>query len=240
MKGLGTVDGIFSLRQMMEKYREKQKTLHMVFIDLEKAYDRVPREEVWRGLRERGVQEKYARVIKECYRKVTTRVKSTVGATDEFKVGVGLHQGSALSPLLFNIVFDVITESVREEPPWCIIYADDVVLVAESRVGVERKLEEWRNALESRGMKISRTKTEYFTTDLIENQDETVRLDGEELKRVRNFKYLGSVVDATVDTEKEVNYRIQCGWNNWRKVSGVICDRRVPGKLKGKVHKATW
>ena len=71
------------------------------------------------------------------------------------------------------------------------------------------------------------------------NQDETVRLDGEELKRVRNFKYLGSVVDATADTEKEVTYRIQCGWNDyWRKVSGVICDRRVPVKLKGKVHRA--
>ena len=99
-------------------------------------------------------------------------------------------------------------------------------------------MEEWRNALESRGMKISRTKTEYFTTDSNGNQDVTVRLDGEELKRARNFKYLGSVVDATVDTEKEVNYRIQCGWNNWRKVSGVICDRRVPVKLKGKVHRA--
>ena len=238
MKGLGTIDGIFSLRQMMEKYREKRKTLHMVFIDLEKAYDRVPREEVWRGLREKGVQEKYVKVIKECYKDVMTSVRSTVGKTDEFKVGVGLHQGSALSPLLFNIVFDVITENVREEPPWCIIYADDVVLVAESRVGVERKLEEWRNALESRGMRISRTKTEYFTTDLNRNQDETVRLDGEDLKRVKNFKYLGSVVDATADTEKEVNYRIQCGWNNWRKVSGVICDRRVPVRLKGKVHRA--
>ena len=237
MKGLGTVDGVFSLRQIMEKYREKRKNLHMVFIDLEKAYDRVPREEVWRGLRERGVQEKYVRVIKECYRDVTTSVRSTVGKTDDFKVRVGLHQGSALSPLLFNIVFDVITENVREEPPWCLIYADDVVVVAESKVEVERKLEEWRNALESRGMKISRTKTEYFTTDLNGNQDVTVRLDGEELKRARNFKYLGSVVDNTADTEKEVNYRIQCGWNNWRKVSGVICDRRVPVRLKGKVHR---
>ena len=46
----------------------------------------------------------------------TTRVRSTVGTTDSFHLKIGLHQGSALSPLLFNILFDVITENVREEP----------------------------------------------------------------------------------------------------------------------------
>ncbi|XP_037802998.1 uncharacterized protein LOC119597491 [Penaeus monodon] len=82
MKGIGTVDGIFSLRQTMEKYQEKQRVQHMVFIDLEKAYERVPCQEVWRGLRERGVQEKYVRMIQECYKDVTTRVRSTVGMTE--------------------------------------------------------------------------------------------------------------------------------------------------------------
>ncbi|XP_063590454.1 uncharacterized protein LOC134767383 [Penaeus indicus] len=131
----------------MEKHHEKQKVLHLAFIDLEKAYDRVPRQEVWRGLRERGVQEKYVRIVQECYKDVTTKVRSTVGTTDSFHVQVSLHQGSALSPLLFNIVFDVITENVREDPPWCILYADDIVLVTESRRTPERKLEEWRVAL---------------------------------------------------------------------------------------------
>ena len=189
MTGLGTVDGIFSLRQNMEKHREKQKVLHVVFIDLEKAYDRVPRQEVWRSLRERGVPEKYVRIVQECYKNVTTRVRSTVGTTDSFQVKVGLHQGSALSPLLFNIVFDVIIEDVREEPPWCVLYADDIVLVTEERRHLDRKLEEWRVALENRGMKIGRSKTEYFTTDASGDQQATIRLNGEMLKRVKSFKY---------------------------------------------------
>jgi len=189
------VDGIFSLRQNMEKHREKQKVLHMVFIDLEKAYDRVPRQEVWRSLRERGVPEKYVRIVQECYKNVTTRVRSTVGTTDRFQAKVGLHQGSALSPLLLNIVFNIITEAVREEPPWCVLYADDIVLVTEERRQLERKLEEWRVALENRGMKISRSKTEYFTTDTSGDQQATSRLNGEILKRVKSFKYLGSMVE---------------------------------------------
>ena len=238
MRGIGTVDGIFTLRQIMEKHRERQKTLHMAFIDLEKAYDRVPRQEIWRCLRERGVMEKYVRMIRELYRNVKTSVRSAVGRTENFQVRVGLHQGSALSPLLFNIVLDVLTENVREEPPWCLFYADDIVLLARNREELERKLERWRYALESRGLKISRKKTEYMTTELDGDQQATIKLGGENIKRVHEFKYLGSVMDGAGDMEKEINNRIQCGWNNWRKVSGVICDRKVPIRLKGRVHKA--
>ena len=59
-------------------------------------------------------QEKYVRLIKEMYIDVKPRVRSCVGTTEGFEVKVGLHQGSALSPFMFKIVFDVLTRGVRQ------------------------------------------------------------------------------------------------------------------------------
>ena len=214
----------------------------MVFIDLEKAYGRVPREELWRCLREKVVPENYVRLIKEMYRDVKTRVRSGVGTTDGFEVKVGLHQGSELSPFLFKIVFDVLTRGVRQGVPWSMMYADDVVLCGETSGEVERLLEEWRVALESGGMRISRAKTEYMMTpaaphDQDREQRVEVRLDGEVIKSVDGFKYLGLTITVDGSEEREVTRRIQAGWKNWREVSGVLCDERMPVKLKGKVYK---
>ena len=92
------------------------------------------------------------------YRDVKTGVKSGVGTTEGFEVKVGLHQGSALSPFLFNIVFDVLTRGVRRGVPWSMMYADDVVLCGETSGEVERRLEEWRVALVAAGERRSEDK----------------------------------------------------------------------------------
>ncbi|KAK3514089.1 hypothetical protein QTP70_003206 [Hemibagrus guttatus] len=81
--------------------------------DLEKAYDRVPREELWYCMRKSGVAEKYVRVVQDMYERSRTVVRCAVGQTEEFKVEVGLHQGSALSPFLFAIVMDQLSEEAK-------------------------------------------------------------------------------------------------------------------------------
>ena len=88
-----TIDAIFGLRMLMEKWRKGQKVLYCVFIDLEKAYDRVPREELWECLRLVGTSECYVRVIKDMYDRARTAVRSAAGLTEEFEVAVGLQQG---------------------------------------------------------------------------------------------------------------------------------------------------
>ncbi|KAK3506247.1 hypothetical protein QTP70_012801 [Hemibagrus guttatus] len=231
-----TTDAIFALRILMEKYRDGQKELHCVFVDLEKAYDRVPREELWYCMRKSGVAEKYVRVVQDMYERSRTVVRCAVGQTEEFKVEVGLHQGSALSPFLFAIVMDQLSEEVRQESPWTMMFADDIVICSESREQVEENLERWRFALERRGMKVSRSKTEYMCVNEREGSG-TVRLQGEEVKKVLEFKYLGSTVQSNGECGKEVKKRVQAGWNGWRKVSGVLCDRKISARIKGKVYR---
>ncbi|KAK3558644.1 hypothetical protein QTP86_022969, partial [Hemibagrus guttatus] len=87
-----TTDAIFALRILMEKYRDGQRELHCVFVDSEKAYDRVLREELWYCMRKSGVAEKYVRVVQDMYERSRTVVRCAVGQTEEFKVEVGLHQ----------------------------------------------------------------------------------------------------------------------------------------------------
>ena len=162
MQGRSTTKAIFCLRMLLEKWTEGQKAVHCVFIDLEKAYDRVPREELWECLRLAETSECYIRMIKDMYDGATTAVRSAAGLTEEFKVGVGLHQNSALSPFRFAIIMDKLTEDIRKDAPWDIPFADDIVLSRQNHWELEDALEIWQNALEKRVLKERGSKTEYL------------------------------------------------------------------------------
>ena len=231
----GTTDAMFALRMLMEKYREGQRELHCVFVDLKKAYNRVPREELWYCMRKSGIVKKYIQLVQDMYEGSETVVRCAVGTTESFKVKVGLHQRSALSPFLFAVITDRLTDEVRREPLWMMLFADDIVIFEETREEVERRLKSWKYALERRGMKISRSKTEYLCING-GNDKETVKMEDTKVPRVKEFKYLVSTVQESGGCEREVKKRVQEGWNGWRRVSGVICDKRLPARVKGKVY----
>ena len=83
MPGKGTTNSMFALRMLMEKYREGQRGLHCVFVDLEKAFDKVPREELWYCMKKSRIVKKYVRLVQDMYEGSETVVRCAIGTTEK-------------------------------------------------------------------------------------------------------------------------------------------------------------
>jgi len=90
------------------------------------------------------------------YTGAKTVIRTVYGNSSSFEVNVGMHQGSALSPLLFVIVMEAISRKFRVALPWELLYADDLVVIAETEEGLIKRLDEWKNNGENRGMRVNR------------------------------------------------------------------------------------
>ena len=93
------------------------------------------------------------------YEGAQTVVRTTEGDSKAFNVKVGLHQGSVLSPLLFVIVMEMISRELRAGLPLELLYADDLILMAESEESLRDKIVKWKSGLEAKGLKLNTGKT---------------------------------------------------------------------------------
>ena len=159
MPGRGTTDAIFIARQVQEKFLSVNKPLYFAFVDLEKAFDRVPRLVLWWAMRKVGVDEWIVRLVQAMYSNARSRVRVGECYSDDFCVNVGVHQGSVLSPLLFIIVLEALSREFRTGCPWELLYADDLVIIAESVDVLRKKLGTWKSNMENKGLRVSMKKT---------------------------------------------------------------------------------
>ena len=164
--GRGTTDAIFVVRQLQEKFRANKKPLYFCFVDLEKAFDRVPRKVIWWAMRKLGVEEWLIRVVQAMYNNSKSRVRVNGQLSDVFNVNVGVHQGSVLSPLLFILVMEALSREFRTGVPWELLYADDLVIVAETLELCIEKYKAWKLALENKGLHVNTKKTKFMVSDV--------------------------------------------------------------------------
>ncbi|GJW49720.1 retrovirus-related pol polyprotein LINE-1 [Tanacetum coccineum] len=214
MPGRSSIEAIHLIRSLMEKYWGRQRDVHLAFIDLEKVYDSVPRDVIWKTLIDKGASRRYIKVIRDMYNGAKTRVRTSIGNTEFF--------------------------SVEEDIPWCMIFADDIMLVSESAKGLNDRLENWREALEANGLRVSREKTEYLRCDfsnseIAHNKEVEVCIGDKILQPKESFRYLGSMLHKSGRIDEDVAHRIK-GSGGRQHESFVI--EIVPLNLKGKFYRS--
>ena len=158
-RGKSCTDAIFIIRRLQERYMEKKKKLFHIFVDLQKAFDRVPRDVIRWALRRQKVPEHLINLVMSLYVDTTSKVCVAGGMSEDFGIGVGVHQGSALSPLLFILVMEEATKDRRKGGLMEMLYADDLVLTGGSKEEVEEMFKKWKEDMESKGLKVNIQKT---------------------------------------------------------------------------------
>ena len=167
-KGYRTTDNIFCLKSIINKYINNTKgKLYACFIDFRKAFDCVWREALFYKLLKLGIDGNFYQIIKSMYTSTTAKVKLANGVSDVFSPNMGIKQGDCLSPLLFNLFINDISDHLVNTDPVKIgnidlshlLFADDLLLLSKSKTGLQNALDSLYNYCDTWGLTVNLQKT---------------------------------------------------------------------------------
>ncbi|KAK3534027.1 hypothetical protein QTP86_000639 [Hemibagrus guttatus] len=211
----GTLDQLYTLHRVLEGSWEFAQPVHMCFVDLEKAFDRVPRGILWEVLWEYKVHGPLLRAIRSLYNRSRSLVRIASCKSDLFPVHVGLRQGCPLSPVLFIVFMDRISRRSQglegvgfgDHRISLLIFADDVVLLVPSSLDLQHALGRFAAECKAAGMTVSTSKSEAMVLDR-KKVASTLQVVGEVLPQVEEFKYLGVLFTSKGRMDREIDRQI--------------------------------
>ncbi len=235
-KGYSTIDHIFTLNQLIEKAKEYNMQINLLFIDFHKAFDSVSHMYIWRALKNQGIPDKLIRIIKNIYEESKAYIK--MDRTGEvFNIKRGVRQGDPLSPNMFNSVLEEIVRNLKWEEMGIKIngeflshlrFADDVVIISDSISNLEKMGEEFIEKSREAGLIMNKGKTIIMSNA----KKEEIKLGGDRaiIEWCEETKYLGQILSFKNRREKELGARIKSGWKNYWALRSIY---------KSKISKAT-
>ena len=168
-KGFSTLDHILTLRTIIEEGRANGRKIYCCFVDFRKAFDTVPRARLMNRMQMLGVPKEIIWGIMALYGSVLGRVRTLEGDSDIIQSTIGVKQGCPLSPTLFGMYIDEVSDYIDREGDrgaqlagtWIplLLYADDIVLIAESPDGMQRQLDVLQKFAEESGLSVNLGKT---------------------------------------------------------------------------------
>uniref|UniRef100_A0A3P9PV83 Reverse transcriptase domain-containing protein n=1 Tax=Poecilia reticulata TaxID=8081 RepID=A0A3P9PV83_POERE len=246
--GRGTLDQLYTLSRVLEGAWEFAQPVYMCFVDLEKAFDRVPRGALWGVLREYGVPGPLIWAVRSLYDRCQSLVRIAGSKSGSFPVRVGLRQGCPLSPILFITFMDRISRRSRGVEGIrfgglriaSLLFADDGVLLASSERDLQLSLERFAAECGAAGMRLSASKSEAMVLSR-KRVECLLRVRGVVLPQVEEFKYLGILFTNEGRRELEIDRRIGAASTVKRALyRSVVVKRELSQKAKLSIYRSIY
>jgi hypothetical protein len=199
-----TSDHIFVIKALMDKYKKLKKPIFMCFIDFQKAFDSISHPCLLYKLLKMNLNGCIYKLIKDMYSKNVLQVNTGKGLTKEFTSDVGVRQGDNLSPTLFNLfvndipdIFDNSCDPVtlHSRSLNCLLYADDLVLLSHSTVGIQNAIDKLCQYCNDWGLTINPQKTKAFIASTQRKLKPNIYIGGTPIDCVDEVTYLGIVIN---------------------------------------------
>ena len=239
-KERGTIDMIFTARQLQEKCQEQNVDLYMTFVDLTKAFDTVSRDGLWKIMAKFGCPPRFIAMVRQFHDGMQARVQNDGEFSEPFEVTNGVKQGCVLAPALFSMMFsamlmDAFQDSdtgfpiryrfdgnifnlrrlqaktkVQTDVLDELLYADDMDKNASTEAKMQRAMDQVSQSCDNYDLTISTKKTEVVHQPAPGKpyNEPTITVNGQKLKVVDKFTYLGSTLSRAVHIDDEITARI--------------------------------
>ena len=250
-KKRSTAHAIYLLRRIVDLGERSGNKIHMVLLDWEKAFDKLTHDALFKAMEKMGVDQKIMRLVKMIYKNPTFRVE-VEGETSEWKrQNAGIRQGCPMSPYLFLIAMTTLFSDVKKDNDEVrgltasnrisgatfdeLLYADDTILISESKEAVQKYLHQIEKESKKYGMNLNKTKCEVLT---INGDDPIFFSDGVRVPPHDRVKYLGCMINDKGDPKQEVNKRISECIVIWKKLDPLWKHATNPTRCKLLVYNA--
>ena len=243
--GRSCVDQINTLRIIIEQSLEWRSPAYLLFIDFERAFDKVSRNAIWEALKRFNVPDHIISLICELYNGAECCVRFKGHNSEKFQNTSGVRQGCVLSPLLFLVILDAVMDkldrSVELGIQWRpfeklgdLNYADDMCFITHNFQDKKDKFEKLSAIANSVGLKINLKKTKLMRIGTTNKDPFSVTINSTQhvIEDVESFCYLGSIVSIDGGTEQDIKTRISKARVAFYKLNKVWHNRNISRKLK--------
>ena len=225
-RGFSTTDYLHTINQLIEEANEYQIETHSIFVDFRKPFDSIDHEYLIQALEEQGVEMKITNIIRNLYKETTAYVKLYKNG-EPFRVERGVRQVDPLSSNLFNAALEKIFRKLDWDSYGIRVngknlnhlrFADDIVLIGESKEIVTRLLRELVKASSVAGLKMNFAKTKYTSN----KPGQDIKLDDIIIEKVDEYIYLGQTISIHSRLEKELQARKKKAWTGFWQLKQVF------------------